>query len=221
MALLLCFAMFLLAGVGAWWGYSQVPEQTETLVGTAWILGASMIAQLPIVLLYAKLRRKCGSRHIMPVSAVTFAVFVPLALAVAGLGHAVLVALGLEIPTELGHKTLEQLAYAPMDAPTWVVIVCVTLGAGVFEEVMYRGLILPSLAAIIGGRTVWRAILLTSALFAVMHIGAAQPSAIVGLFFLSVGLCWARVKSGGVLAPIVIHTVFNAMNIAFVYSTNI
>jgi membrane protease YdiL (CAAX protease family) len=221
MAFLLCFAMFLLAGVGAWWGFSRGGEQSVTLAGTAWMLGASMVAQLPIVVIYAKLRKKCGSRQIMPVSLVAFAVFVPLALAVAGLGHAILVALGLEIPTEIGHKILEQLAHAPMDTPAWVVIVCVTLGAGVFEEVMYRGLILPSLSAIIGGKTVWRAIFLTSAIFAVMHIGAAQPSAIVGLFFLSIGLCWARVKSGGVLAPIVIHTVFNAMNIAFVYSTNI
>ena len=223
MALLLCFAMFLLASIGAWWGYSRVqnPEQAVTLTETAWILGASMVAQIPIVVLYAKLRKNCGSRQIMPVSLVAFAVFVPLALAVAGIVHALLVALGLEIPTEIGHKTLEQLAHAPLEAPTLVVIMCVTFGAGIFEEVMYRGLILPSLANIIGGKTVWRAIFLTSAMFAVMHIGAAQPSAIVGLFFLSVGLCWARVKSGGVLAPIVIHTVFNAMNIAFVYSTNI
>jgi membrane protease YdiL (CAAX protease family) len=54
-----------------------------------------------------------------------------------------------------------------------------------------------------------------------MHIGTSSPSAIIGLFVLSIGLCWARVKSGGILAPILIHIVFNAVNIAIVYSTTL
>jgi membrane protease YdiL (CAAX protease family) len=221
MAILLCGAMFFLAGIGGWWGFNHVPEQEGTIIGTAWMICSSMVAQIPIILLYAKFRRKCGSRHILPVSITAFVVFVPLTLAVAGLGHTLLYNLGLEPPTEIGHKTLEQIVQTPWSFATWVVIVCVTVGAGIFEEVMYRGLILPSFTAVFGGKSVWRAIYATSALFAVMHIGAAQPSAIVALFFLSIGLCWARVKSGGVLAPILIHIIFNAMNIAFVYSTKI
>ncbi len=221
MAILLCGAMFILAGIGGWWGFNHVPEQQSTIVGTAWMIGSSMAAQIPVVLLYAKFRRKCSSRHILPVSVIAFMVFVPLTLAVAGLAHILFARLGLESPTDIGHKTLEQIVHTPWSSATWVVIVCVTIGAGIFEEVMYRGLLLPTFVAVFGGKSVWRAMYATSALFAIMHIGAAQPSAIIGLFILSVGLCWARVKSGGVLAPVLIHIIFNAMNIAFVYSTKI
>jgi membrane protease YdiL (CAAX protease family) len=157
----------------------------------------------------------------LPVFLIAYAVFVPIALAVAGLGHALLVGVGLEPAGGVGHEVLQQIKQAPSSGSTWIVIICVTIGAGIFEELMYRGLLLPSFAAVIGGKTVWRAIFATSLLFAIMHIGIAQPSAVVGLFFLSIGLCWARVKSGGILAPILIHVVFNAMNIAFVYSTTI
>jgi membrane protease YdiL (CAAX protease family) len=180
-----------------------------------------MITQIPILFLYAYFRRKCGSRHILPVFLIAYAVFVPIALAVAGLGHALLVGAGLEPAGGIGHEVLQQIKQAPWSGSTWIVIICVTIGAGIFEELLYRGLLLPSFAAVIGGKTVWRAIFATSLLFAIMHIGIAQPSAVVGLFFLSIGLCWARVKSGGILAPILIHVVFNAMNIAFVYSTTI
>jgi hypothetical protein len=102
-----------------------------------------------------------------------------------------------------------------------IIIICVTLGAGIFEEILYRGLILPTFTAVLSGKTAWGAIVATSVFFAVMHIGTSTPSAIAGLFVLSVGLCWARVKSGGVIAPIVIHIVFNAINIAIVYSTTL
>ena len=219
MAGVLCLAMFVLAGLGAWWGDGRGEE--GTMQSMAWLYGSAMIAQVPILLLYVKLSKKHSSRHILPISCTTFVVFVPIALTVAALGHAVMVLAGMESPSNLGHETLKQLSGAQWGVSTWIVVACVTLGAGIFEEVMYRGLILPAFDAVIGGKTVWKAAIATSAFFAVMHIGAAQPSAIVGLFVLSLGLCWARVKSGGMIAPIVIHIVFNAMNIAFVYSTHL
>ncbi len=211
--------MFVLAGIGGWWGAGRGEE--HTMQGLAWLYGSATIAQIPIVLLYANLSHKHGSHHVLPISCTAFVVFVPTALTIAALGHVVLVIAGVESPSNLGHETLKQLADAPWGTSTWTVVLCATLGAGIVEEVMYRGLILPAFDAVIGGKTLWKAAFATSALFAVMHIDVAQPSAIVGLFALSLGLCWARVKSGGVLAPIVIHVVFNAMNIAFVYSTHL
>jgi membrane protease YdiL (CAAX protease family) len=219
MLALLCCAMFVLGGIGAWWGFGRGAE--GTLSETAWMYGSSIVAQIPIVLVYAKYSLKRRHRRDIPVSCLAFVVFVPLALTVAALSHAVFVTSGLELHSSLGHETLKQLAVSPMGAQTWIVILSVTVGAGILEEVFYRGLLLPLFADLFGGKTVWRAIIATSAFFAVMHIGIAQPSAILGLFVLSIGLCWARVKSGGVLSPIVIHVVFNAMNIAFVYSTHL
>jgi membrane protease YdiL (CAAX protease family) len=217
MAVILCGSMFILSGLGAWFGASRA--ENGTMQETAWIYASAMVAQIPILLVYAKLRRKCGSHHILPISCTAFVVFVPMTIAVASAAHILLVTVGLEPNTDLGHETLKQLVDEPWDLTTWIVIICVTLGAGVFEEVLYRGLILPTFTAVMNGRTAWGAIVATSVFFAVMHIGAAAPSAIVGLFVLSLGLGWARVKSGGILAPIFIHVVFNTMNIAFVYST--
>ncbi len=219
MLALLCCTMFVLGGIGAWFGSGRGMQ--GTLSETAWIYSSSIIAQLPIVLLYTKFSLKRRSGRVIPVSCIAFVVFVPLALSVAALSHAVFVMSGLELHTSLGHETLKQLIDAPMGVQTWIVIICVTFGAGIIEEVFYRGLLLPLFSELFGGKTAWRAIIATSVFFAVMHIGIAQPSAILGLFVLSIGLCWARVKSGGVLSPIVIHIVFNAMNIAFVYSTHL
>ena len=167
------------------------------------------------------LQKKPKWHHTVSTVCVTFAVFVPIALVVAAISHAILVFAGLESQSNLGHSTLEQLADTSWGFSAWVVVLCVTLGAGIVEELMYRGLILPAFNTVIGGKSPWRAIVATSVVFAVMHIGAAESSAILGLFVLSIGLCWARVKSGGILAPIVIHILFNAINIAFVYSTHL
>ena len=217
MAMMLCVAMLLLGGAGGWWGSTRVAD--DSMQKLAWMYSGAMLAQIPIIIAYAAFRRRCGSRHIVPSFVVAFVVFVPMTFAVAALAHIGFTNVGIEPPNDIGHQTLLQLASEPWGRSSWVVVLCATIGAGIVEEVMYRGLILPSLSTIIGGDTVWRAIVLTSILFSIMHWGSAQPSAMLGLFVLSVGLCWARVKSGGVIAPIAIHTLFNAVNIAIVYST--
>jgi membrane protease YdiL (CAAX protease family) len=211
--------MFVFGGIGAWWGSTHGIE--GTIDRTAWMYASAMVAQIPFVLVYAYLRKKCGSKHIAEISIVTFVVFVPIALATTGLLHSLFSYGGIEPSTPIGHETLAELTEAPWTTATWVVIICVTVGAGIFEEVLYRGLLLPTFTALLGGKTAWGAIMVTSVIFASMHIGVSPPSALFGLFVLSIGLCWARVKSGGVLSPIIIHVVFNAMNIAFVYSTTL
>ena len=50
------------------------------------------------------------------------------------------------------------------------------------------------------------------------YAGAAHASALIGLFVLSLGLGWARERSGSIIAPILIHAGFNALNIALVLS---
>ena len=219
MAIILCSAMLLLGGIGGWWGSTLVDG--DSMHQLAWMYSGAMLAQIPIVIAYGVFRRRCGSRHIVPSLVIAFVVFVPMTFVVATLGHIGFTYLGIEPPNDIGHETLLQLSSEPWGRSAWIVVLCATVGAGIVEEVMYRGLILPSLSTIIGGNTVWRAIIITSILFSIMHWGSAQPSAMLGLFVLSIGLCWARVKSGGVIAPIAIHVLFNAINIAFVYSTRV
>ena len=219
MAIMLFAAMLFLGGFGGWWGSTRVDD--DSIHRLAWMYSGAMIAQIPIVVAYAVFRRKFGSRHIIPSSVISFGVFVPLTFAVAAIAHLVFVRAGFEPTSDIGHTTLLQLANEPLDRSAWIVVLCATVGAGIVEEVMYRGLILPSLSTIIGGNTVWRAIIITSILFSAMHLGSVQPSAILGLFVFSIGLCWARVKSGGIVAPAAIHIAFNAINIAFVYSMRV
>jgi len=219
MAVLLAGAMLVLFGLGGWWGASRAPD--GTMAQKAWMVSSAVIAQIPIIIAYGVLRRRCGSRRILEISVIAFFVFAPMALAVAGLLHGIFILLQIEPSTAIGHETLLLLSKNSWTRATWIVIIGVTIGAGIVEEVLYRGLILPTFSAVLGGKSAWGAIVATSIFFATMHIGASPPSAIIGLFVLSIGLCWARVKSGGVLAPIAIHIVFNTMNIAFVYSTTL
>ena len=97
-----------------------------------------------------------------------------------------------------------------------IVILAATIGAGLIEEVVFRGLLQPSISLFLRGISVWGAIFSTSVIFSAMHIGAVPMSSLLGLFVLSIGLCLARVKTGGVFAPIIIHILFNVFNIAFV-----
>jgi membrane protease YdiL (CAAX protease family) len=222
MAILLAASTLFLGVLGAWVGMTQVPIDREgTLFATAWISAGAMLAQIPVLMAYATLRKRCGSRNITQVALIGYIVFVPLALATASVFHIFLAKLGVEPFEIVGHKTLALLLEGELDSSAWVVILCATIGAGITEEVFYRGLLLPTFVALFNRKTAWGAIIVTSILFACMHAEVATYSAMAGLFVLSLGLCWARVKSSGVLAPIVIHIVFNAMNIAIVYSTTL
>jgi len=219
LSLMLIGSMFVLNGIGGMIGQQRAAD--GTLLQFLWMYGLVMVSQLPIIIAYAYLRKRSQSRHILLTSVIAFAVFVPLTQAAAGLLHITFVNLGIEQASVVGHSTLSFFSIEPFGLQVVLLILFVTVGTAVIEEVMYRGLLLPIVASVIGGRSMWKASIATSIIFALMHIGPAQPSAIAGLFFLSLGLCYARVKSGSVLSPILIHALFNAMNIAFVYSMDL
>ncbi len=83
--------------------------------------------------------------------------------------------------------------------------------APLLEEVMYRGLVQQVLRQL--GVRPWPAIVLTSAAFAAMHWSIASPHALVPLFVLSLGFGWAYERSGRLLAPFVMHALFNLGNL--------
>lgn len=85
--------------------------------------------------------------------------------------------------------------------------------APVVEEVLFRGVLFRSL---IDRGGVWIAAILSSALFAVVHVEVvvSQPVALVGLF--SAGMVWAigyRIV-GNLWVPIIAHAVFNAISLS-------
>ena len=213
-AVLLFFASLLLGSLGAFFGMSHgEPQSIEQL---AWISGGAICAQIPVVFAYNLFVKPPKIKKNTGVIVIGFVVFTPLALITSGVAHFLFSSIGWEDSNEMGHETLTLIQNAELSTYLVVVVLAATLGAGVIEEVVFRGLLLPSVAQFFGASSAWIAILTTSVIFSAMHIGSVPPSALLGLFVLSVGLCLARVKSGGVFAPIVIHILFNAFNIAFV-----
>jgi membrane protease YdiL (CAAX protease family) len=81
------------------------------------------------------------------------------------------------------------------------------------EEVLFRGVILPRLAAWMGAG--W-AILASSAVFSVLHEGfGGGPFGLraASVFLLALVLAWARLRTGGLAAPITMHIVTNALSL--------
>ena len=79
--------------------------------------------------------------------------------------------------------------------------------APLFEEVLFRGIGLPVLARKFGAAP---AVILASALFAAIHFHV--PS-LVPLFIIAVAFSLAYIHTGSILVPVVMHGLFNAVNV--------
>lgn len=100
------------------------------------------------------------------------------------------------------------------DHPLWMRCYLVGLAiilAPVLEECLFRGLALPLLSRHIGTGP---AILATSALFAAIHF---HPPSFVPLGIMAAGFAMAYLYSGSLLVPIVMHALFNGINVLLLY----
>jgi len=97
-------------------------------------------------------------------------------------------------------------------SPTWraLSIVSTVVLAPLAEEVFFRGLLQSMIRRYL--RSGWLAVLIASALFAAMHLN--QPQAIGSLFALAVAMGYNYERTGRLFAPILIHAIFNAVNLA-------
>ncbi|MEM1211634.1 MAG: type II CAAX endopeptidase family protein [Planctomycetota bacterium] len=84
-----------------------------------------------------------------------------------------------------------------------VVMISFVIQPAVVEEVMFRGLILPGLQRFMKTRD---AVIVSSALFSVIHLTVAIPQFLMGLV-----AGWLRVKSGSLWPCIVFHAVHNGL----------
>jgi membrane protease YdiL (CAAX protease family) len=138
-----------------------------------------------------------------------------------------------ETPGRIAHETLRLLS-APgarqgEDAVWWWLTAgAVVIGAPVIEELVYRGFIQSAirrgvlwaaaakhpLGAPPVRRAGWAGVLGASAIFAAMHAGVAEPHALITLLGLSIafGVVFERTRS--LAAPVVMHVLFNAANLA-------
>jgi membrane protease YdiL (CAAX protease family) len=94
----------------------------------------------------------------------------------------------------------------PLLSRIYMLFIAIAL-APVAEELFFRGLLLPTMARKFG---LSRAILVTSVLFAAVH---PHLPALVPLFVVSVFLCVAYAYTNSIVVPIVMHMLFNGVNI--------
>jgi membrane protease YdiL (CAAX protease family) len=110
------------------------------------------------------------------------------------------------IPQHEALKLITEYPAVPLQVILAIVAVVV---APVVEEMLFRGLFQTTIRSY-SGRP-WLAIVLTSMLFASIHVDRSHwPS----LFVLALGLGYAYENSGSLLRPIFMHAMFNGVNIA-------
>lgn len=139
----------------------------------------------------------------------------PLVAATSLAVNAILTALGKPTAPETSHATLAILVERRDALLTTLTLAHVALLVPAAEELIWRGLLQPGIRAAAGARA---AIALTAALFTLIHWPAlADDGRATGLAMLLVLACALgilRERSGSVLAPIVLHALFNAANVA-------
>ena len=141
--------------------------------------------------------------------------FWPITQAVGLLGGMAQAWLTGEVPPEIAHRTLQLLIDASPGVTAWAAVICIAVIPGVIEELLYRGLLQTSLHRLgpWGHTTQWQAVILTSLIFAFMHVGAVELHALAALFVLSLGFGWAYAKTGRLAASITMHIGFNTGNL--------
>jgi len=112
---------------------------------------------------------------------------------------------------EMAHTTLEAMKNSPEDPWVWVQVGAAVVGAPVVEEVLYRVMLQTAVLKLTG--RAWVAVLVSSLIFGLSHVGAVEWYAMPTLMMLgaALGVAYERTKSVGV--PIVMHVVFNAVNV--------
>jgi membrane protease YdiL (CAAX protease family) len=113
---------------------------------------------------------------------------------------------------KFGYQPSEQavMSFLTGDISAWTRlygILFAVMIAPVAEELLFRGMLLPLLARRLG---VVAAVLASSLLFAVMHF---YIPALLPLFVVSLACCFAYIYTGSLTTAIVLHAIFNAVNL--------
>ena len=140
------------------------------------------------------------------------------------LGGALLTGLVVSLVTgqplpEIAHGTLEQLQSQERFGGWMIaVIALIVLAAPMWEEAVYRGLLQESIRRhpLLASSSPWVAVLLTSNVFTLVHASVVDVRGLAGLFILSLGFGWVFLRTGRLLAGIVMHSAFNVFNLLLV-----
>jgi membrane protease YdiL (CAAX protease family) len=147
---------------------------------------------------------------------VGFILVLPVVLALGAAIGVVMTALGFPPPPPTSHETLRILLEKGDAVFTVLTLAHVALLVPIAEEAGWRGILQPSLRkAGLGGAG---AALATAVLFAAIHWSVipaeSRTAGLAMLVTLGFALGLLRERTGGILAPIVLHAAFNAWNVA-------
>ena len=92
------------------------------------------------------------------------------------------------------------------------IIISAVILAPLLEELVFRGLFQTSLVRVFRGMR-WPALLIASAVFAVIHWSVVPWHGILPLFALGLVFGYIYERTGSLLTPIIAHAVFNALNV--------
>jgi membrane protease YdiL (CAAX protease family) len=110
------------------------------------------------------------------------------------------------------HEMLQILERLPQLGLQWKLLLAFSaiVLAPVTEEIFFRGLCQSVLRKYL--KRPWAAVLITAALFAAMHATSELP-ALPALMILGIVLGYNYERTGRLWAPILIHSMFNALSI--------
>lgn len=142
-----------------------------------------------------------------------FVVGYPIILAVSQLSVWAVKALSGRQPDALAHDTLKEIAGNSEDPWVWGLRITAVLLVPAFEELIYRVGFQSAILRATGKP--WAAVVGASAIFTAAHSNVMpwHALAVIAALSLAIGLAYERTKRLGV--PIVMHALFNAVNVAF------
>lgn len=144
-------------------------------------------------------------------------VAVPLVLAT----NALMVGLGLllgEPAPRIAHQVLEVIRDETSPTVLAGLLTSALVLAPLLEEFIFRGLLQTALLEVLGWRRRWPIVLLSAALFSLVHATGVPWQVLPGLFVLGVVLGWLVERTGSLWPSIGVHAAFNGLNAALVLS---
>ena len=222
LAMMIALIIGSVAGAGAAGAAASMGIDDEAYARLAAGVAGNMV-QVAIALLALQVVTQCNGTTpaAKPARAIGAGVlaFLLVAPVVAGVSiaiNAMLVALGFPKAPETSHETLRILIERHDTLLSVLTLAHVALLVPIAEEALWRGLLQPSLRrAGLGG---FEAVLATATLFALIHWSVVpaegRAAGLAMLFTLALALGILRERTGGIIAPIALHALFNAANVA-------
>jgi membrane protease YdiL (CAAX protease family) len=121
---------------------------------------------------------------------------------------------------ESGHSMLQRITSSRDSLAVVMMCFSAIIVAPIAEEFVYRGLLQSALLNWVGKEKRWLVIFGTAIIFGGIHAGVAPWQAVIGLTVFGVILGWLYEKTGNLWPSILVHMMFNIVNICLAMLTH-